>query len=106
MATNSEADEGQARSFVDSHGRAVLIASRYKHNLGHYEPVVFVAEEDQQFGPPIPIASDLLNCPFQLERTTTEQEVEPNRGGEAIFQTLCEEKSGRFHQTYSVRFKP
>ena len=40
VATNSEADEGQARSFVDSQGRAVLIASRYKHGLAHYEPVV------------------------------------------------------------------
>jgi hypothetical protein len=106
VATNSEADEGQARSFVDSQGMAVLIASRYKHNLEHYEPVVFVAGEGQQFGLPIPIASNLLNCPFQLERTTTEQEVEPNRRGETIFQTLCEERSGRFHQTYSVRFKP
>jgi hypothetical protein len=106
VATNSEADENGARSFVDSQGRAVLIASRYKHNLEHYEPVVFVAKEDQHFGAPIPIASNLLNCPFQLERTTTEQEVEPNRGGEAIFETLCEERSGRSHQTYSVRFKP
>ena len=106
VATNSEADENGTRSFVDSQGRAVLIASRYKHNLEHYEPVVFVAKEDQHFGAPIPIASNLLNCPFQLERTTTEQEVEPNRRGETIFQTLCEERSGRFHQTYSVRFKP
>jgi len=106
VATNSEADENGTRSFVDSQGRAVLIASRYTHNLEHYEPVVFVAKEDQHFGPPIPIASNLLNCPFQLERTETEQEVEPNRGGEAIFETLCEERSGRVHQTYFVRFKP
>jgi hypothetical protein len=106
VATNSEADEDQARSFVDSQGRAVLIASRYKHGLAHYEPVVFVAGEDHHFGPPIPIASNLLNCPFQLERTTTEQEVEPNRRGEAILETLCEENSGRVHQTYFVRFKP
>jgi hypothetical protein len=106
VATNSEADEGQARSFIDSQGTAVLIASRYKHNLDHYEPVVFVAEEGQQFGPPIPIAPKLLNCPFELERTSTEQGIEPNRGGEAIFETLCEENSGRFHQWYFVRFKP
>jgi hypothetical protein len=108
VATNSEADyEGDAtRSFVDSHGRAVLIASRYAHGLVHYEPVLFVAGEDQRFGPPIPFASNLLNCPFELGRTSTEQEIEPNRGGEAIFETLCEENSGRFHQTYFVRFKP
>jgi hypothetical protein len=106
VATNSEADENGTRSFVDSQGRAVLIASRYKHSLAHYEPVVFVAGKDQHFGPPIPIASNLLNCPFQLERTTTEQEVEPNRRGETILETLCEENSGRVHQTYFVRFKP
>jgi hypothetical protein len=103
VATSWEAGDAQ---FVDSHGRAVLIASRYEHGLAHYEPVVFIAEEDQRFGPPIPFASQLLNCPFKLERTETEQEIGPNGGGEAIFQTLCLENSGRVHQQYFVRFKP
>jgi hypothetical protein len=101
VATSGETGEA---AFVDSHGRAVLIASRYKHGLVHYEPVVFVAEEGQQFGPPIPFASNLLNCPFELGRTETEQELEPNGRGEAIFRTLCQENSGRYHQQDFVRF--
>jgi hypothetical protein len=92
-------------SFVDGHGRSVIVYRRpVAHERETYELVAVMAEKGHRFGAPQPIAAGLQRCGAEHEEEFNRQPLALSPNGSSAFSITCETPTG--NDSYMIRYSP
>jgi hypothetical protein len=92
-------------SFIDGHGRSVIVYRRpVAHERETYELVAVTAEKGHRFGAPRPIAAGLKRCGAEHEEEFNRQPLALSPNGSSAFSIACETPTG--NDAYMIRYSP
>jgi hypothetical protein len=93
-------------SFVDEHGRTVIVYRRpIAHENGASELVAVTAAKGHRFGAPQPIAPGLRRCGAEHEEEFNRQPLALSPNGSSAFSIACETPHGDY-ALYMIRYSP